>query len=77
MITIRLPSGEIATVNDGVWTVPENAEFTRVLNLPEMQPPRDGTYAPTEDTRMAEYVLSIWGGTWVSTDEYSEPGLIY
>lgn len=77
MIEIRLGTGETATVNDGVWTVPENEELARVLNLPAMQPPEDGHYAPTEDARKAQHVLKVWGGQWVSSDEQAQPGLIY
>ena len=77
MITIRLRSGETAVVKDGVWTVLENAELARVLNLPEMQPPDNGYYAPTDNARMAQHVLEVWGGTWVSTDEQAPPGLLY
>jgi len=77
VITIKLPSGEIATVTDGRWSVSANEELARVLNLPEMQPPNEGYYAPTEDARKALYVLKIWGGAWVSTDEYAEPGKLY
>ena len=77
MITIRLGSGETATVTKGVWSVPENAELERVLNLPEMQPPNNGHYAPTENARKALYVLEVWGGEWVKTDEQAPPGKLY
>jgi hypothetical protein len=77
MITIELPSGEKATVNDGEWVVEDNEELARVLNDPTMQPPRDGHYAPSEDARMAEHVLKTWGGKWLKTDEQSEPGKLY
>lgn len=77
MITIELPTGEAATVNDGVWTVPENEELTRVLNGPAMQPPNNGYYAPSEDARKAEHVLKVWGGKWVKSDEHAEPGKLY
>lgn len=77
MIIIKLPSGEEATVNNGVWTIPENKELARVLNTPEMQPPENGHYAPTEDARMAHHILMVWGGRWVSTDEQFEPGKLY
>jgi hypothetical protein len=77
VITIELPSGEEATVDDGVWTVTDNAELTRVLNSPAMQPPNNGYYAPSENARKAEYVLKVWGGTWLHTDEHSVPGKLY
>lgn len=78
MITIQLPSGEQATVSEGVWTVQENAEFTRLFNTPAMQPTLDGTYAPTEDARKAQHILRVWGGVWVSSDEPApEPGVVY
>lgn len=77
MITIRLASGETAIVNDGVWTVEGNEELARVLNTPEMQPPENGHYAPSEDARKAEHVLKLWSGVWVSSDEKAEPGLLY
>lgn len=77
MITIELPSGEQATVNDGVWTVFDNAELTRVLNDPAMQPPRNGYYAPSADARQAQHVLDTWGGKWIATTEYAEPGKLY
>ena len=77
MITIKLPSGEEATVNEGVWTVPDNAELARYLNSPVMQPPDNGYYAPSEDARKAEHVLREWGGKWLKTDEHAEPGKLY
>jgi len=77
MITIRLATGETATVQDGAWTVLGNEELTRVLNSPEMQPPVEGYYAPSEDARKAEHVLKVWGGVWIATDDQAVPGLIY
>ena len=77
MIHIKLPSGEDATVNDGVWSVQLNAELERVLNTPEMQPPVYTNYAPTEDARKALFILEVWGGTWVTTDEHHPPGKLY
>jgi hypothetical protein len=77
MIQIKLPSGEEATVNNGVWRVQANAELERVLNAPEMQPPPDSHYAPTDDARKAYWVLETWGGTWVSSDEHHPPGKLY
>jgi hypothetical protein len=77
MITLKLTTGEEATVNNGVWTVTDNAELTRVLNDPDMQPPANGPYAPTEDARKAAYVMATWGATWVSTDEHHPPGKLY
>jgi hypothetical protein len=77
MIMIRLATGELATVNLGAWTVEENDELTRVLNSPAMQPPNDGHYAPTEDSRKAMFVLKTWGGSWIKSDESFKPGLIY
>ena len=77
MITIRLGSGELATVNNGVWAVPDNRELERVLNTPEMQPPNNGYYAPTENARKALYVLEVWGGEWMKTDEQAPPGKLY
>jgi hypothetical protein len=76
VIVIRLASGETAII-DGVWTVPQNPELARVLNLPEMQPPNDGHYAPTDNARKAQYVLKVWGGEWIRTDEQAEPGKLY
>jgi len=66
MITIKLPSGELAKVEDGIWSVPENNTLAELLNRPSMQPPDNGYYAPSEDARAAEHVLKVWGGTWVS-----------
>lgn len=77
MIVIKLPTGEEATVNNGVWTVADNEELTRLFNSPSMQPPNNGHYAPSEDARMAEYVLKTWGGEWVKTDEHWPPGKLY
>lgn len=77
MIVITLPTGETATVDQGEWSVPENAELARVLNGPTMQPPENGHYAPSENARMAEYVLAVWGGTFESSDEDAEPGKLY
>ena len=77
MITIKLPGGVTATVNGGVWSVPDNEELARVLNDPAMQP-NSWHYAPTEDARKAQHVIATWGGEWVSSDEPpAEPGLIY
>ncbi len=77
MITIELSSGEKATVNDGVWSVPESEELQRILNTPAMQPPDNGHYAPSEDARKAEYVLKTVGGKWLKTDETFEAGKLY
>jgi hypothetical protein len=77
MITIKLPGEIEATVEDGVWSVPENDELARVLNDPAMQPD-SWHYAPTEDARKATHVIKVWGGAWVSSDEpAAEDGLIY
>jgi hypothetical protein len=76
VIVIRLASGQTAII-DGVWTVPQNPELARVLNTPEMQPPNNGYYAPTDNARKAQHVLQVWGGTWVSTDEHASPGKLY
>lgn len=77
MITIKLHSGETAVVVDGVWTVSENEALAEVLNSPTMQPPVNGHYAPSPDARMAEFVLKVWGGEWLSSDEHAEPGKLY
>jgi len=71
MITLKLSTGETVTVSDGVVSVPENAVFAELLNAPSMQPPENGHYAPTEDARLAQHILNVWGGTWVSpTPDY-------
>lgn len=77
MITIRLLGAWTATVDDGVWTVEDNAELTRVLNEPSMQPPVNGHYAPSENARKAEHVLRTMGGEWVSSDEHVPSGKLY
>jgi hypothetical protein len=77
MVEIELPGGERAVVHDGVWTVVANAELTRVLNGASMQPPNHGYYAPTDDARKAEYVLQVWGGRWIATDQAWAAGKLY
>jgi hypothetical protein len=77
MVTIRMASGETATVDDGEWTVVDNPILTRVLNSPAMQPLSTGYYAPSEDARLAEHVLRLWGGDWVASTEHAVPGKLY
>ena len=76
MIVIKI-GDLLATVTDGVWTVPQSEELTRVLNEPFLQPPDNGYYAPSEDARKAEHVLKTFGGTWVRSTDHAEPGKLY
>ena len=75
MIVIKI-GDLLATVKDGVWTVPQSEELARVLNEPYMQPDRY-LYAPTEDARQADHVMKIFGGTLVRSTEHAKPGKLY
>lgn len=78
MITVELADGTRATVSGERWTVPENDELQRIFNSPEMQPPDNGYYAPSEDYRCAAWVTEIWGGKIVASNEQpSVAGIVY
>lgn len=76
MIVIKLATGEDASINKGVWSVPDNPEIERVLNSPAMQPTGE-FYAPTADAGKAQHVLKAMGGTFVSTTERWPKGKLY